>query len=171
MKCSIPSQNKTQQRVHGMRIAWYILYIFNTRYDSLRKEGTALPCREAIVQHSPWKKWGIKGRKKLLHSTVSMGCNYLSLPLIPAPGRQVLIVHTSRPFCCGWALSNFTHFLHGYFTGTAKSYNTPGARKVTLVNMASTLLKFIRTYIITKIIPFVHIITYTVISRPDYLSR
>ena len=29
---------------------------------------------------------GIKGRDKLLHPTIPAGCNYFSLPLIPAPG-------------------------------------------------------------------------------------
>ena len=32
----------------------------------------------------------IKGRDKLSHATVSVGCNYLSLPLMPVSGRRVL---------------------------------------------------------------------------------
>ena len=34
---------------------------------------------------------GIKGRDKLIHPTVFVGCNYLSMPLIHAPGTQFLI--------------------------------------------------------------------------------
>ena len=34
---------------------------------------------------------GIKGRDRWLHPTVSLGCNYLSLPLIPASGTQIFI--------------------------------------------------------------------------------
>ena len=33
---------------------------------------------------------GIKGRDKKLHPTDTVGCNYLSLPLIPAAGKEVL---------------------------------------------------------------------------------
>ena len=36
-------------------------------------------------------KCGTKGRGKRSNHTVSMGCNYLTLPLIPASGTQVLI--------------------------------------------------------------------------------
>ena len=36
---------------------------------------------------------GIKSREMSLHPTVSVWCNYLSVPLIPAPGAQVLICH------------------------------------------------------------------------------
>ena len=34
---------------------------------------------------------GIKGKRKQLHLTCYVGCNYLPLPLIPASGTQVLI--------------------------------------------------------------------------------
>ena len=34
---------------------------------------------------------GIKGRAKKLHLTISVGCNYLSMPLIPASGWTLLI--------------------------------------------------------------------------------
>ena len=40
---------------------------------------------------------GIKGRDKKLHPTVSVGCNYLSLPLIPASVTTVLISFAHSP--------------------------------------------------------------------------
>ena len=39
---------------------------------------------------------GITDWDKLSHSTDTVGCNYLSLPLNPASGIQVLIISTSQ---------------------------------------------------------------------------
>ena len=47
----------------------------------------------------------IKGRDKYLHPTDTVGCNYLSLPLIPSSGIILLIYSTCHEICtrvCLW---------------------------------------------------------------------
>ena len=69
----------------------------------------------------------IKGRVKSLHPTVSVGCNYLYLPLNPSMSQHFSYsVHTKHyahrlPFCDLISV-DFGHIFHikDYFAGTGK---------------------------------------------------
>ena len=41
-----------------------------------------------------WFESDIQGKNKLLHPTVSVGCNYLSLSLVPASSGTTLLIFT-----------------------------------------------------------------------------
>ena len=43
------------------------------------------------ILSNKWNNNIVKGMEKYLHPTDTVGCNYFSLPLIPASGTQVII--------------------------------------------------------------------------------
>ena len=80
----------------------------------------------------------------------TVGCNYLSLPEIPAPGTKVLnydmISHTVYPkkyahsfcfavLCCGYTLTDFPISIRLTSLALWQSNDCPSASKATLMNM------------------------------------
>ena len=112
-----------RKTVFGTKI-WY-LYIFPT---------ITLPEWESMFRRhikSVVPEVGIKGRDKKLHPADTMGCNYLSLFLIPAPTQYSLcgldtqytprIMRTARILTCFGVVQHWLHLptytLQADFTG------------------------------------------------------
>ena len=63
----------------------------NKSANSVQIFGTYSGYHHVLTCHNGPIYEDFNGRDKELHRTTSVGCNYLSLPLIPASGIQVLI--------------------------------------------------------------------------------
>ena len=104
---------------------------------------------------------GIKGRDKYLHLTVPVGCNRLSLSLIPASGTTLLIyMHGKNTNLSNFAYSVFTEVINS-------SKNTCVKLKQTLCLMLCGTFVCLFFNIIHQIISKQHILLNTRISHID----
>ena len=120
---AVPNQNA--KRIHNWLdpknhtpIKFYIEMPVSTIWNQL-----GVSTVPAVVPRTCVPEAGIAGMNRKLHSSDSVGCNYLPLPLLPASVIQVLISETARAkhtsyvytnYCCECIADNITTdaFLH-----------------------------------------------------------